>query len=82
MLLYFDYRHLPMPSNVERSDIMYDEISLEQRTHDLAVAATILYYQQQNIEINESNAFEYGMKYRSLLNQIRKSMDEGKSDLR
>lgn len=71
-----------MSSNVERSDIMYDEISLEQRTHDLAVAATILYYQQQNIEINESNAFEYGMKYRSLLNQIRKSMDEGKSDLR
>lgn len=61
---------------------MYDEISLEQRTHDLAVAATILYYQQQNIEINESNAFEYDMKYRSLLNQIRKSMDEGKSDLR
>lgn len=71
-----------MSSNVERSDIMYDEISLEQRTHDLAVAATILYYQQQNIEINESNAFEYDMKYRSLLNQIRKSMDEGKSDLR
>lgn len=61
---------------------MYDEISLEQRTHDLAVAATVLYYQQQNIEISESNAFEYGMKYRCLLNQIRNSMEEGKSDLR
>lgn len=61
---------------------MYDEISLEQRTHDLAIAATVLYYQQQNIEISESNAFEYGMKYRSLLNQIRNSMEEGKSDLR
>ena len=58
------------------------ELLNEQRTHDLAVAATVLYYQQQNIEISESNAFEYGMKYRSLLNQIRNSMEEGKSDLR
>ena len=60
---------------------MYNEISIEQRTHDLAVAATILYYQQNNIEITESNAFDYAMKYRSLLKPLRDSIEEGKEDL-
>lgn len=60
---------------------MYNDISVEQRAHDLAVAATILYYQQKQISIDESNAFEYGIKYRSLLKQIRNSMEEGKTDM-
>lgn len=60
---------------------MYDDISIEQRVHDLAVQATILYFQQNNIEINESNAFEYACKYRSLLNPIRCSIKEGRTDL-
>lgn len=60
---------------------MYNEISVEQRTHDLAVAATILYYQQNNIKITESNAFDYAMKYRSLLKHIRDSIEEGRTDL-
>lgn len=36
---------------------MYKDISVEQRTHDLAVATTILHYQQHGIEITENNAF-------------------------
>lgn len=61
---------------------MYNEISIEQRTHDLAVQATILYYQQCGIKIDEDNAFEYGIKYRSLLKQIRNSISEGQTDLK
>lgn len=60
---------------------MYNDISVEQRTHDLAVAATILYFQQQGISIDETNAFDYAIKYRSLLKQIRNSIEEGKTDL-
>ena len=60
---------------------MYSDISIEQRTHDLAIAATLLYYQQIGIAIDENNAFEYGIKYRSLLKNIRKSIEEGTSDL-
>lgn len=59
---------------------MYNDISIEQRTHDLAVAATFLYYQQKGISIDENNAFEYGIKYRSLLKQIRHSMEEARTD--
>lgn len=61
---------------------MYDDISVEQRAHDLSVAATILYYQQNNIQITEENAFECGMVYRRLLAEFRKSIEEGRSDLR
>lgn len=60
---------------------MYSDISAEQRAHDLAVQATILYYQQCGIKIDETNAFEYGCKYRSILKQIRNSIEEGISDL-
>ncbi len=60
---------------------MYNEISVEQRSHDLAVAATILYYQQKGVSIDEGNAFEYGIKYRSLLKHIRHSIEEGKTDM-
>lgn len=61
---------------------MYDDISVEQRAHDLSVAATILYYQQNNIKIKEENAFECGMLYRRFLAEFRKSIEEGQSDLR
>lgn len=61
---------------------MYDEISVEQRTHDLALQATILYFQQNGIQINESNAWDYAMKYRSLLSPIRHCIEEGRTDLR
>lgn len=60
---------------------MYDEISVEQRTHDLALQATILYFQQEGIEVNESNAWDYAMKYRSLLKPIRRCIEEGRTDL-
>lgn len=61
---------------------MFDnEISMEQRVHDLALHATILHYQQNGIDITESNAFEYGIYYRRLLDKIRSSISEGKSDL-
>ncbi|MDO4553679.1 MAG: hypothetical protein Q4B70_00870 [Lachnospiraceae bacterium] len=60
---------------------MYEDLSIEQRTHDLAVAATIAYFQKKDIIIDESNAFEYAMKYRSLLKGIRNSILEARTDL-
>ena len=61
---------------------MYDDVNIEQRVHDLAVQATVLYFQQNNISVDESNAWDYVMKYRSLLRPIRKCVEEGRSDLR
>lgn len=61
---------------------MYDDVSVEQRTHDLALQATILYFQQNGIQINESTAWDYVMKYRSLLKPIRDCVEEGLTDLR
>lgn len=61
---------------------MYDDIIIEQRVHDLAVQATISYFQQHNISIDESSAWDYATKYRSLLSPIRRCLEEGRSDLR
>lgn len=61
---------------------MYDSINVEQRTHDLALQATILYFQQNGFQITESNAWDYVMKYRSLLKPIRACIEEGRTDLR
>lgn len=60
---------------------MYDDVSVEQRTHDLALQATILYFQQHDISVDESNALDFGMKYRSLLRPIRNCIEEGRTDL-
>lgn len=61
---------------------MYDEISIEQRAHDLAVQATLLIYQRDNLPLSsETDFYEFGYQYRSALAQIRKSISEGNSDL-
>ena len=60
---------------------MYKDISVEQRTHHLAVQAVIHNYQLLGKEITEGNAFEFAVEYRSLLKQIRNSISEGLSDL-
>lgn len=58
------------------------DVSVEQRTHDLALQATVLYFQQNGIQINESTVWDYVMKYRSLLKPIRDCVEEGRTDLR
>ncbi|MEF2693494.1 MAG: hypothetical protein U0O03_01470 [Blautia wexlerae] len=60
---------------------MYKDISVEQRTHDLAVQAVIHNYQLRGEKITEINAFEFAVEYRSLLKEIRNSISEGLSDL-
>ena len=73
---------LPSRVHIERRILMYDEISIEQRAHDLAVQATLLIYQRENLPLSsETNFYEFGCQYRSALAQIRKSISEGKSDL-
>lgn len=61
---------------------MYDDISIEQRAHDLALQATILQYQQKGITIDEKNAFDYAIVYRRILSKVRRSLEEGRTDLR
>lgn len=61
---------------------MYKEISEEQRAHDLAVQATVLHYQKNNLPLtSESDYFEFGCVYRAALKSIRSSIEEGASDL-
>lgn len=61
---------------------MYDDISVEQRAHDLALSATILVYQRKNLPLSsETDFFEFGCAYRSALTTIRRSIEEGASDL-
>ena len=60
---------------------MYKEISVEQRTHDLAVQAVIHNYQLRGESVTEENAFEFAIEYRRLLKGIRDSVSEGQSDL-
>lgn len=60
---------------------MYDDIAIEQRVHDLAVQATIHNYKLAGVKITERNAFEFAVMYRSLLREIRRSIEEGRSDL-
>lgn len=60
---------------------MFKDVSVEQRTHDLALQATILYYQQHDISVDESNAWDFVMKYRSLLKPIRNCVEEARTDL-
>lgn len=61
---------------------MYDDISIEQRAHDLAIQATLLIYQRKNLPLSSaSDFFEFGCQYRSVLVHIRKSIAEGVSDL-
>ena len=59
---------------------MYDDLSVEQRTHDLALQATILHYQQHGISVNESNIWDFVLTYRSLLKPIRDCVEEGRTD--
>lgn len=59
---------------------MFKDVSVEQCTHDLALQATILYYQQHDISVDESNAWDFVMKYRSLLKPIRNCVEEGRTD--
>ena len=61
---------------------MYNEISIEQRAHDLAVQAAILNYQLKGKPIDSKNAFEFVMEYRSLLTSFLMPLEEGKTDLR
>ena len=62
---------------------MYDDISIEQRAHDLALQATLLIYQRKNLPLSsETDFFEFGCQYRSALRQIRPSIEEGASDLK
>ncbi len=64
---------------------MYSEISIEQRAHDLAVQATVLYYQQKNIFLDTDDAtcsFEFGTTYRCFLADIRKSITKDIENLR
>lgn len=60
---------------------MYSDVSIEQRAHDLALQATILQYQQKGIIIDEKNAFEYVIAYRRILPEVRRSLQEGQTDL-
>lgn len=60
---------------------MYDDIAIEQRVHDLAVQATIHNYKLAGTEITAGNAFEFAVMYRNLLREIRRSIEEGRSDL-
>lgn len=62
---------------------MYNDISVEQRAHDLAVQATLLVYQRKNLPLSsETDFFEFGCQYRSALRLIRSSIEEGVSDLK
>ncbi|MDE5779163.1 MAG: hypothetical protein K2I10_11745 [Lachnospiraceae bacterium] len=61
---------------------MYDEISIEQRAHDLAVQATILNYQLKGQSIDSANASDFVFEYRSLLSHFLGPVEEGASDLR
>lgn len=80
--LYFVY---PASAKAEKSKkggkCMYDDIAIEQRVHDLAVQATIHNYKLAGVKITERNAFEFAVMYRSLLREIRRSIEEGRSDL-
>lgn len=61
---------------------MYNEISDEQRAHDLAVQATLLIYQRNSLPLaTATDFFEFGIQYRTALAQIRKSIAEGHSDI-
>lgn len=61
---------------------MYKDVSAEQRSHDLAVQATVLIYQRKNLPLEtESDFFEFGCQYRAALKHIRHSIEEGVSDL-
>lgn len=61
---------------------MYNDISVEQRAHDLAVQAAILNYQLKGEMINSNNAFDFVCEYRSLLSFFLGSVEEGMRDLR
>lgn len=61
---------------------MYNEISVEQRAHDLAIQAVIHNYQLKNEPITSDNAMDYVAEYRSLLTSFLGPVEEGKSDLR
>lgn len=60
---------------------MYDDISVEQRAHDLALIATENHLRLTGEDIDEKNAFEYAIYYRSILRNIRRSIEEGRTDL-
>lgn len=61
---------------------MYNDISVEQRAHDLAVQAAILNYQLKGEMINSNNALDFVCEYRSLFSSFLGSVEEGMSDLR
>ena len=48
---------LPSRVHIERRILMYDEISIEQRAHDLAVQATLLIYQRENLPLSSETNF-------------------------
>lgn len=61
---------------------MCNNISVEQRAHDLAVQATALIYQRENKPLSSpTDFFEFGIQYREALRLIRRSIEEGCSDL-
>lgn len=61
---------------------MYNDISAEQRAHDLAVQAAILNYQLKGEMINSNNVLDFVCEYRSLLSSFLGPVKEGMSDLR
>ena len=66
----------------KEKNTVYNDISNEQRAHDLAVQATLLIYQRKNLPLSsESDFFEFGCQYRSALKKIRSSIEEGATDL-
>ena len=61
---------------------MYTDISIEQRSHDLALQITTLIYQRDNLPLEKSaDYFEFACTYRSVLKAVRDSISEGCSDL-
>ena len=61
---------------------MYNEISIEQRAHDLAVQAVIANYRLKGKAISSSNAMDFISEYRSLLISFLNPLKEGETDLR
>lgn len=62
---------------------MYNDISAEQRAHDLAIQATLLIYQRKNLPLSsETDFFEFACQYRSALKAILPSIKDDSTDLR
>lgn len=60
---------------------MFENNLIDYRAHDLASKAALLHYQMSNELISDSNAFEFGILYRNIYKEIRRSLEEAESDL-